>query len=952
MDHFPILSSSQKAWPDFPALTLEDYDADQLPYIVHPKDDTQYRLSEKDFDDFPFFWLEDQRLHIGLGTKEWDDRLLDPNETLSPLVEKLKLKLKSKPRASKEERCRSIDEDRLWSPSKQVYDFSNYLDLEAAIFVQNKYYFGAINEVLAFDQPMPTSEFVVERAEGEWVLCTAKLNDYISRWAGYLNSLEESERFQRLREAKAFLEHMVRRRWHKDRHHLLRVSASVQILARTIQAAMTWYWDILPVSNERLSDHIKCLEMSGWCKSMAPKSSPFLSPLTPYSASVIDSHLDRHYSHKNCSGKICETFTIEDESTYRTKHTPECDGTCGDVQIDSEMLHNLIMQGKIPIVSLSMGTDGKLNTEVTHAGDVPHYIAISHVWSDGLGNPHGNALPYCELLKMFRMLEEWPLKHAKPDWMNSFLSSMDMIQRRMESDGVDPSLPQQVRDMRDVIEPMAEEHVNNWIDTLKTSGQYQKVNLWMDTICIPHIRESRKIAITQINDVYSGSFYTVALDAGLESLPDTASSTEIFLRLELSSWKGRCWTFLERERSTYHLRVKVGDRLVDIVETFNFDELNGLYQSSSFGIAKLRCFNNWCKLNGILKEKGFRGLNPMQLFNSPGGIKTDKLLDLYGDFMRITTSEQMKESMATWSTTPHGQYHESFSLLKCIKQRIAETFFRTYMGFLNEDSSMITTWNDLAARSTTRASDRLIIFVSSLDIASNSGILKEVVQLKKEERMEAWIRKQRAVPVDFLFLKSPHLLTPGLRWAPNDVYPKNLGREVASRSLDELELRITRPGILLTLDMALNLNTVPHESDENLSSGEGKQSPWDMMTITNGEIKYCVRRILDPGQPSKPTLKFAKGEKIGLIFRYSLGPNDISNAAIVHVHDESPDEIRSTFHDVASVLLDGELSPEDPREDPSKRSKLGRFLGGRSSTNEEMNCFWNFELVEKQWVVG
>ena len=52
-----------------------------------------------------------------------------------------------------------------------------------------------------------------------------------------------------------------------------------------------------------------------------------------------------------------------------------------------------------------------------------------------------------------------------------------------------------------------------------------------------------------------------------------------------------------------------------------------------------------------------------------------------------------------------------------------------------------------------------------------------------------------------------------------------------------------------------------------------------------------------------------------------------------------------------SELAD-ELSPQDPREDPSKRSKLGRFLGGRSSTNEEMNCFWNFELVKKEWVVG
>ncbi|KAL5348096.1 hypothetical protein ACLOAV_006576 [Pseudogymnoascus australis] len=926
MDHLPILSSSQKPWPDFPALTLEDYDAAQLPHIVQPKDDTRYRLSKKDFDDFPFFWLEDQRLHIGIEFNELSDRLLDPNETLSPLAEKLKLKLKFGSR--KQERCRPIDEDRLWSATRQVYDFSNYPDLEAAIFVQNKYYFGAINEVLAFDQPIPTSEFVVERADGEWVLCTAKLNDYISSWAVHLKSLAEEERSQRLNRAKEFLEHMVQRRWHKDRHHLLRVSASVQILARTVQAAMIWYWEIHPKSNERLSDHMKCLEIGGWCKSMSQKSWNFLNPLTAYSASAIDSHLGSHRNHTKCTGKICETFTMKDESTYQTKHTPECDGTCGDVEIDKQSLHDLIMQGKIPIISLSLGADGRLNTEVTHSGDVPHYIAISHVWSDGLGNPHKNALPYCELLKMFRMLEEWPLKHAKPDWMNSFLNPMDMIKKRMESTGVDPLALQRLKEMREVIEPLAEEYVDNWLDTLKASGQHQKVNLWMDTICIPHIRESRKIAITQINDVYSGSFYTIALDAGLENLPDTASSTEIFLQLELSSWKGRCWTFLERERSTYHLRIKVGNRLVDLVETFEFDNLDGINQLSAFGIGYLRCLNNWCKLNGTLKSKGFQGLDLSKLFNSPGGIEMDKLLGLFHDFYAITGSEPVKESYSSWRETPRGEYGKSFSLLKCIQRQIEQRFFKTYMVFFNEESNMINTWNELAARSTTRATDRLVIFVSGLDSLSNAGVLKDIVQLKEEERMEAWIRKQTFIPVDFLFLRSPHLVTPGLRWAPNDMYSAVLGREVTSRSLDELELRITRPGILLTLDMEFYLDTTPHESD--LKDGGDKYKPGSpaMMTITDGQIKYNVKRHLDQGQADKPTLKFAKGEKIGFIFQDTLDPNYISPTAIVHVHSESADEIHATFHDTASVFLAGELYPEDLREDPTKRSKIGRFLGG------------------------
>ncbi|KFZ20613.1 hypothetical protein V502_03126 [Pseudogymnoascus sp. VKM F-4520 (FW-2644)] len=898
MDHFPIISSSQKPWPDFPALTLEDYDSAQQPYIVQPKDNTRYRLTEKDFEDFPFFWLEDQRFHKGLDDTDWRYNFIDPN-------------------------------------------------LEAAIFVQNKYYFGAINELLAFDKPIPTSEFVIERDDGEWVLCTTKLNDYISKWAGHLNTLAEEERSQRLDRAKEFLKHMAKARWHKDRHHLLRVSASVQILARTIESAMIWYFEKYPDSSERISDHINCLQIGGWCESTVRKAGHYFVPTTAYAASAIDSHPGRHQNHTNCSGGVCEASTI-DESTYQTKHTPECDGTCGDVEIDSQSLHDVIMQGKIPIISLSMGTDGKLNTEVTHSGDVPHYIAISHVWSDGLGNPHKNALPYCELLKFFRMLEEWPLKLAKPDWMNSFLTPMDRIQKRMVFDEVDPLLQQQAKEMREVIEPMAEEYVNNWLDTLKTSGQYQKVNLWMDTICIPLIPESRKIAITQINDVYSGSFYTIALDAGLESLPDTASGTEIFLRLEVSAWKGRCWTFLERERSTYNLRLKAGNRLVDIAETFNFDELDGVSQTSALALGKIRCFNNWCKLNGVFKEKGFLGLDIRNLFKSPSGIESDKLLDLIHHFYDV--GGPTNESMAKWQATSYGQYGESFCLLKCIKHRIADRVFGLTMVFLDKGTSMKNTWNELAARSTARASDRLIIFVSSLDSADNVGVLREIVQLKKEDRMEAWIRKQSIIPVDFLFMRSPHLRTPGLRWAPNDVYPENLSGEVTSRSLDDLQLRITRPGILLTLDIELNLDSYP--SGKSNAEIDRKLSERHTMAITDGEIKYSVTRPSDTAQLSKPTFTLAKGDRVGIIFRYALNPNDISAAAIVRVHAESADEIHATYCVPAKVKLEGELSPQDPTVDPTKRSKLDRYLMGKSSTNEEMNCHWNFELVKKKWVVG
>src|SRR2546429_3762467 len=33
------------------------------------------------------------------------------------------------------------------------------------------------------------------------------------------------------------------------------------------------------------------------------------------------------------------------------------------------------------------------------------YVAISHVWSDGLSNPHGNSMPICQLSSLHRKVQ-------------------------------------------------------------------------------------------------------------------------------------------------------------------------------------------------------------------------------------------------------------------------------------------------------------------------------------------------------------------------------------------------------------------------------------------------------------------------------------------------------------------------------------------------------------------
>ncbi len=839
------------------------------------------------------------------------------------------------------ERCRLINEDRLWISAKEVYDFSissNLSDLEAAIYVQNRYYFGAINELLAIDKPIPTSEFVKQRASQDWVICTKKLNGYISSWAAYVNSLPEADRTQHLGKTKAYIETMVKKRWHKDRHYVLQVSASVEVLGRTLQAAMIWYWNVLPDVTLRLTDHISLLEDAGWCGTTVLRAWSYVFPLTLYAASTMAPSSSRYRDHTKCSRTICEAFTISDENTYETKHTPDCSGTCGQAKVIQRNLHDTIMQGRIPIITLSLGSDGKLSTEVTHSGDVSHYIAISHVWSHGLGNLHENSLPYCQLWKIYNMLEDWPVRYAKPDWFKSLLNPIDIIQTLMESNKVDSLLLQQVEKLRKAIAPVAEEYIDNWLDTLKKSAQDGKVNIWIDTLCIPHIPESRKTAITQINDVYAGSFYTVALDADLESMLDTASISEIFLRLQLSSWKSRCWTFLEGEVSMYHLRLKVGSRLLDLFEMFEFDES---HLSLSYHVGRLLAINNWLKLHGYGQVHGFRGWDTKK-YLVPGPMDEDKLFDLFGQFVTFTRSAPMKELMTKWETSSQKRYTKSFCLLKYFKSRISDEYFKSSIRIADNPWNLLRIWNELALRSAARTSDRLLIFISALDMANNTSILDEVVLLRREERMEAWIRKQHVIPSNFLFLQAPHLTTPGLRWAPRDVYPEKIrgkDNELITRSPNELELRVRKSGFLLTLRETVDLNTA------------GGITFW---VLRDTSSTYILERVKDPNGQPKPPLEFSKGDRVGLIFARPLVRGLVESVALVAVHASSSNDIRATFKDVASIQLRGEELNNNASKHPSQLSKFSKLVDRVwpfEGTHSTYATLWDFELVEREWII-
>lgn len=76
------------------------------------------------------------------------------------------------------------------------------------------------------------------------------------------------------------------------------------------------------------------------------------------------------------------------------------------VAVAQDELRKIIADGGVPLISIDdTGRTALKNCEQTSLRIRPRlefdsYIAVSHVWADGLGNPDDNALPFCQIKRL------------------------------------------------------------------------------------------------------------------------------------------------------------------------------------------------------------------------------------------------------------------------------------------------------------------------------------------------------------------------------------------------------------------------------------------------------------------------------------------------------------------------------------------------------------------------
>lgn len=252
-------------------------------------------------------------------------------------------------------------------------------------------------------------------------------------------------------------------------------------------ASFNWFHNYMAVDG----DVEKQMLAAGWCPSQIEKMRSFFQGVSSLHYVTRLRPQTKPSDHVGCTRHACQAFQI-DISTYKPRHiSPSCQ--CKDVSVDEmELTAILRTSGSYPILKTDTGAENAGPVRITLETYEPgmNYVALSHVWADGLGNPHRTALPSCQLLKIATSVAQ----------LNEALNKSD--------------------------DPRSEYRV------------------WIDTICCPVALAGKAMALERIADVYRNSAHVLVFDSSVMCLNSTTCDiAEMLLRtFSCSAWMRRLWT--------------------------------------------------------------------------------------------------------------------------------------------------------------------------------------------------------------------------------------------------------------------------------------------------------------------------------------------------------------------------------------------------------------------------
>lgn len=259
---------------------------------------------------------------------------------------------------------------------------------------------------------------------------------------------------------------------------------------------------------------------SGWCPSHLRRLRN-LRPAAVYYASLLNPP-DLDTNHKNCTDAKCTIPGI-----LNPKHVkPDC--TCDLVAADQKLMCDILKDSSFPLIRMEEGGPGEPPAlKVIRYKPFVRYIAISHVWSDGLGNPKNNSLPACQLLRLTRILDEAYMSRTSKTMHDEMGETFKQVIMQATS-----ALTQDVA----------------------------KMYFWCDTICCPtNDKSAHVLSLSIMPETYSKAEKVIVLDSYLQSYPPLVTDgkgsedrisaqsemLERVMRIKCSRWTQRLWTLQE-----------------------------------------------------------------------------------------------------------------------------------------------------------------------------------------------------------------------------------------------------------------------------------------------------------------------------------------------------------------------------------------------------------------------
>ncbi|KAL4905580.1 hypothetical protein BDW74DRAFT_177952 [Aspergillus multicolor] len=156
-----------------------------------------------------------------------------------------------------------------------------------------------------------------------------------------------------------------------------------------------------------------------------------------------------------CTQTHCQHRALSEE-TYNNKHASGCTG-CQEVVAELGTLSDILRRGETPLIrmELTAGAPRQTASRLTlePATKRTPYVAISHVWSDSLGNPRRNSILSCQFQLLCKLTRALPRDRRSLETRHFWLDTLCV-----PPDGVEPDAQRKaLNKLRNVYEEAAKE---------------------------------------------------------------------------------------------------------------------------------------------------------------------------------------------------------------------------------------------------------------------------------------------------------------------------------------------------------------------------------------------------------------------------------------------------------------------------------------------------------------